>query len=93
MTTDERAYFGNEDGQLYVDNPCSVQTVMNGHTDRINCIAYCAELNRIITGSRDKMVRVWDPATGECVHVLKEHGGGVLCAVVHGTTYVWIFLN
>lgn len=26
-----------------------------------------------MTGSNDKTIRIWDPASGECVRVLKGH--------------------
>ncbi|CAM6003121.1 unnamed protein product [Sphagnum balticum] len=62
---------------------------MNGHTWNITCILYCPELSRVITTSGwDKTARVWDVATGKCVHVLRGHTYGVQCAAVHGTTLV-----
>jgi dynein assembly factor with WDR repeat domains 1 len=80
----------SEDGGLYLIEPDTAQTIreMNAHTEEINCIVYCSELSRVITGSSDKTARVWNVATGECVHVLNGHTLGVQCAAVHGTTYV-----
>ncbi len=76
--------------QLQLIDPDTAHTMrqMNGHPDEISCIVYCSELSRVITGSRDKTVRVWNVAAGECVHVLRGHTNWVTCAAVHGTTYV-----
>jgi WD40 repeat protein len=30
---------------------------------------------RVVSGSKDKTLRVWDVDTGECVRELKGHGG------------------
>ena len=88
--TDEYALTGHKNGQLQLIDPDTAHTIweMNGHTHRINCIVHCPELSRVITGSDDQTARVWNVATGECVHVLNGHTDAVLCAAVHGTTYV-----
>jgi WD40 repeat protein len=87
---DEHVLTGNIDGRLLLIDPDTERKIqqMNGHTSRINCIVYCPKLSMVITGSDDKTARVWNVATGECVHVLDGHTGDVLCAAVHGTTYV-----
>ncbi|CAG5120850.1 unnamed protein product, partial [Candidula unifasciata] len=33
----------------------------------------------IVTGSSDKQIRIWNSETGECLHVLTEHGASVKC--------------
>ena len=90
LLTEEHALIGYSNGQLLLIDPhtASTRRTMNGHTRGITCIVYCPELSRVITASRDKTARVWDVATGECVHVLGGHTNWVRCAAVHGTTYV-----
>ena len=90
LVTDEHLLTVHRNRQLQMINPDTVHTMrqMKGHTGHINCIVYCPELSRVITGSRDGTARVWDAATGECVHVLEGHMESVYCAAVHGTTYV-----
>ncbi len=75
LMTDEHALIGSREGQLQLIEPNTGHTMrqMNGHTSGISCIVYCPELSRVITGSRDKTARVWNVATGECVHVLNGH--------------------
>ena len=43
---------------------------------------------RLVTGSRDDTVRVWDVRTGECRHTLKGHTSWVDCIAFDGTTIV-----
>jgi F-box and WD-40 domain protein CDC4 len=91
LVTDEHALIGNSDGQLQWIDPDTAHTrwLMNGHTGYISCIVYCPELSRVITTAmHDSTARVRDVATGQCVHMLRRHTREVLCAAVHGTTYV-----
>ncbi|KAK6344551.1 hypothetical protein TWF696_008184 [Orbilia brochopaga] len=66
-------------------------TYLKGHTDSVYCLQF--DQSKIVTGSRDRTVRVWDIATGKCTHVIggdtpREgaaaatvgyHRGSVLC--------------
>ena len=36
---------------------------------------------RVVSGSDDKTLKVWDVATGECVATLRGHSGSVRCGV------------
>jgi WD40 repeat protein len=87
--TDEHALI-NEEDLLYLIEPDTAHTMrqINGHTGEIYFIVYCAELSLVITGGEDTTARVWNVATGKCVHVLNGHTDSVWCAAVHGTTYV-----
>jgi WD40 repeat protein len=90
LVTDIQALIGNQKGQLYMVEPdtAHIMQQLNGHTSGISCIVYCSELSMVITGSYDRAARVWNGTTGECVHVLNAHTHYVLCAAVHGITYV-----
>lgn len=50
---------------------------LKGHDDSVYCVQF-DEL-KIVSGSRDKTIRVWDTKTGYCARVLTGHGGSVLC--------------
>lgn len=41
---------------------------MKGHTDSVYCVQF--DDTKIITGSRDQSIRIWDIKTGECVRIL-----------------------
>ncbi|EWC44032.1 hypothetical protein DRE_01384 [Drechslerella stenobrocha 248] len=65
-------------------------TYLKGHTDSVYCVQF--DRWKIVTGSRDQTVRVWDIASGECIKVIGRtgtregeeegvgyHRGSVLC--------------
>ena len=49
-------------------------------TDSVSCIAFSPDGNRIVSGSHDQSVRVWDAKTGEQLMVLQGHIGIVTSA-------------
>ena len=48
-----------------------------GHTDLIYCVAISPDGKRIVSGSADQTVKVWDAATGQEALSLKGHTDGV----------------
>ena len=48
---------------------------LEGHTGEVNSVALSADGSRVVSGSSDKTVRLWDTATGECLRTL----GGTQC--------------
>ncbi|KAK6335313.1 hypothetical protein TWF718_010744 [Orbilia javanica] len=65
-------------------------TYLRGHSDSVYCVQFDEE--KIITGSRDRTIRVWDIATGQCLRIigashdtrpgpngLGYHKGSILC--------------
>ncbi|KAK4050456.1 hypothetical protein OIV83_003526 [Microbotryomycetes sp. JL201] len=52
-------------------------TWLKGHTDSVYCIQF--DDKHVISGSRDKTIRIWDLRTAECIKVLTGHEGSVLC--------------
>lgn len=87
--SNNHAYAGYSNSHLHMfDGSSSTQQPshrLSGHTDVINCIVYCSELDKVISGSQDNTARVWNASTVECVHVLQGHTDGVSCAAVQGT--------
>ncbi|KAL4210745.1 WD40-repeat-containing domain protein [Rhizopus microsporus] len=48
-----------------------------GHKDGVYCIQF--DDDKIITGSRDKTIKIWDPQLYQCIYTLEGHAGSVLC--------------
>ncbi|MDX3833469.1 nSTAND1 domain-containing NTPase [Streptomyces europaeiscabiei] len=46
---------------------------LSGHTDEVRAVAFSPDRNTLATGSADKTVRLWDPATGKIRTTLKGH--------------------
>lgn len=44
--------------------------------------------NRVVSGSRDATLRVWDIETGQCLHVLMGHVAAVRCVQYDGRRVV-----
>ncbi|KAH8052730.1 hypothetical protein JL722_9861 [Aureococcus anophagefferens] len=42
---------------------------------KVRCVAVFPDGRRVVSGSSDKTVKVWDAATGECVATLAGHSG------------------
>jgi len=50
---------------------------LTGHTDSVYCLQFDDE--KIITGSRDRTIKIWNMHTRECMHTLTGHEQSVLC--------------
>ncbi|KAH8112387.1 WD40 repeat-like protein [Phellopilus nigrolimitatus] len=48
-----------------------------GHEDSVYCLEFDAR--RLVTGSRDRTIKVWDLETGRLRATLRGHAGSVLC--------------
>ena len=44
---------------------------------------------RVVSGSRDATLRMWDISTGECLHVLMGHVAAVRCVQVKARPFYW----
>lgn len=57
---------------------------LRGHTDSVYCCCIDPGVDTgrpdyVLSGSRDRTIRVWDTATMQCLSVLQGHTGSVLC--------------
>ena len=46
---------------------------LRGHEDWVTSVAWSPDSARIVSGSKDRTVRVWDAASGEELHCLRGH--------------------
>src|SRR5206468_5739452 len=60
-------------------NPQSVELVraLNGHTGRVNKVAFSPDGTVLASASSDQSVRLWNPVSGELLHVLTGHSESV----------------
>lgn len=54
---------------------------LKGHEEAISCVTVLPD-GRVISGSYDNTLRVWDAASGRCLRTLEGHTGGVICMAV-----------
>lgn len=74
--TGEWLAFGSSKlGQLLVYEWQSESYILRqqGHFDSINCICYSPDGSRVITGSDDGKIKVWDNRSGFCLMTFTEH--------------------
>ncbi|WP_438037786.1 WD40 repeat domain-containing protein [Sorangium sp. So ce128] len=48
-----------------------------GHLAKVNCLAFSPDGRQIVSGGEDRVLLVWDVATGQVVQRLEGHGGWV----------------
>eukprot|EP00290_Baffinella_frigidus_P007420 CAMPEP_0180139066 /NCGR_PEP_ID=MMETSP0986-20121125/13309_1 /TAXON_ID=697907 /ORGANISM="non described non described, Strain CCMP2293" /LENGTH=475 /DNA_ID=CAMNT_0022081093 /DNA_START=19 /DNA_END=1446 /DNA_ORIENTATION=- len=53
-----------------------------GHTEAILCVAFSPDCQRLLTGSGDATLRIWDLKTETPIVTLKGHKNWVLCCAV-----------
>ena len=49
---------------------------LEGHSWDVYSVAYSPDGTKIISGSYDKTVKIWDANTGECLKTLEGHSSG-----------------
>ena len=57
-----------------------------GHTSTVRCMHLHG--TKVVSGSRDATLRMWDVETGECLHVLVGHVAAVRCVQYDGRLVV-----
>jgi WD40 repeat protein len=57
--------------------PARAIATIQGHKDAILSVAFSPDGSTIATGSYDKLVKLWDAATGKELRTLKEHSDAV----------------
>jgi WD40 repeat protein len=50
---------------------------LEGHSDSVESVAFSPQGDRIVSGSDDNTVRIWDTATGTLQQTLEGHSGSV----------------
>jgi len=51
--------------------------ILEGHEDHITSIHLSADGTKLLSGSRDKTLRLWDVSSGRCIRTFKGHSGEV----------------
>jgi WD40 repeat protein len=51
---------------------------LEGHADRVECVAFAADGRRVLSGGLDGVAYLWEVTTGERLYRLEGHGDAVL---------------
>ena len=57
--------------------PSRLALTLTGHTGPVVALTFTLDGRLLATASRDGTARLWDPATGDCLHTLTGHTGWV----------------
>ncbi|CDF33339.1 WD40-repeat containing protein [Chondrus crispus] len=83
----ENVVVGYEDGtlRLWSTSERKILRIFRGHKSKVVCVAMSGDGRRVVSGSEDKSVRVWDVERGAQVReALVGHTGGVLSVAMSG---------
>lgn len=61
-----------------------------GHKDGVKCVVFYNENTRLISGSQDKTIKIWNLIEGECVKTLEGHKSGVTCLKLVNDENEWL---
>ena len=50
---------------------------LKGHSDDVESVAYSPDGTKIVSGSTDNTIKIWDTNTGECLQTLMGHSKSV----------------
>jgi WD40 repeat protein len=50
---------------------------LEGHSGPVNSVAFSPDGRQVVSGSRDRTVRLWDAATSAALQTLRGHSGPV----------------
>src|SRR5262249_21185848 len=54
--------------------------ILHGHTDEVMSVSFSPDGKRMVSGSNDNTVRIWDVNSGMPLRVLRGHDGNWMCA-------------
>jgi WD40 repeat protein/serine/threonine protein kinase len=75
LKTEARAR--HPEGMRLIIRNGSESILFQGHSDSITSVAFTPNGRRVVTGSKDKTVRLWNASNGATVHVFAGHTGEV----------------
>jgi len=85
VISDKAIIFGCWDGSIKISSDFNVKNTpsfntLKGHIKPVTCVF--AYNNRIISGSDDCTIRVWDLNSDKCYHILQGHTSPITCLFV-----------
>ena len=63
---------GKEEFQIFDFDTKNISTISKEHKGRINCLIKLED-NKVVSGSQDKTIKIWDIEKKECLYTLEGH--------------------
>jgi WD40 repeat protein len=57
----------------------SRECCLNGHSDTARAVCWSAQGNKVVSGSNDTTIRIWDVARRTCSSIIRRHTKAVTC--------------
>jgi len=75
---------GNRDGAVRIWSLPDGRLIdtLEGHGDRVGCLAISPDGRLLVSGNADGTVRMWSLPDGRLIDTLEGHGGGVKCLAI-----------
>ena len=63
-------------------SPSRLMLTFSGHSEKVRCVAVCSDGKRIVSGSEDKLAKVWSATTGQVISTFTGHIDYVECVAL-----------
>jgi WD40 repeat protein len=73
---------GDLSGDLWLKPTWTLQQTISAHSDWVRCLSFTPEGTRLVSGSFDKTIKVWQLDEGIAIHTLADHLKGVFALAV-----------
>ncbi len=78
----ENQISGELSGDLWAKPVWNLQQTITAHSDWVRCLSFTPDGTKLVSGSFDKTIKLWELATGTVIHTLQDHLKGVFALAV-----------
>ncbi len=73
---------GELSGDLWTKPTWDLQQTISAHSDWVRCLSFTPDGAKLVSGSFDKTIKLWQLDTGAVIHTLVDHPKGVFALAV-----------
>ncbi len=78
----ENMVSGELSGDLWAKPIWNLQQTISAHSDWVRCLSFTPDGTKLVSGSFDKTIKLWQLETGTVIHTLNDHLKGVFALAV-----------
>jgi WD40 repeat protein len=83
--SDKKLFYGSIKADIKVWEPFTTNTcvaTLHGHSNSVTSLFACPQTKRLLSGSSDKAIMIWDTESWKCLQILNGHKNTVMALVV-----------